>query len=421
MKNTRKLFSIINITVLLFVACSCNYTNTTAIDSGLRKIIKTLKKEGPKSSDLLIIAKSIQNDHKVNFTKIDHKEKLVGIFNNEDSERAKEWMRTNEQVISDVLIRINSEIENDISEINQLSKDAYEEQDNIKSIWKYALTYFRLQYLRHDIRKSIEVLSPLTLIIHSAALENDTASLELRKKIEEKILTMIGVGIVVDQDYNQIKSIIKNFNDSNLLPESLKNILVKTDVGVIKDMNIHAKKFRVTKGDCLKNSTDERCIKILEAKAAILMKYSNISFLFTPGQKYFLITKLLTLIGNLTWGLANTIIGAGVVLAAIAVSPFTRYVDLPSFKLSKSGMQIYVDVTGMSPIPGKMSLGLFELDNASSFDFASHHEAGHAIQSALLGPFYLPVVLITYLISGFDSGLMEDLADSAASASDKWL
>jgi hypothetical protein len=68
----------------------------------------------------------------------------------------------------------------------------------------------------------------------------------------------------------------------------------------------------------------------------------------------------------------------------------------------------------MSPVAGKMSLGLFELDNGSGPSFATGHEGAHAVQSAILGPLYIPAVLVTYALSGFDQGFMEDWADAWA-------
>lgn len=421
MKFHRKLISVVNMAVILFIACSCNYNKSVALDNGLNDVITLLEAQGTEFSESLALANNINETRKNNYTKLAYNEKLVGVFNNENTNEAQLWMRNNEKVISSVVNRISNGIETDISEINNLSKIAYLENNKDKSVLKYSLVYFKLQYIRNDIRKSIETLSPLTFIIHSTALAEDSASLDLRKKLEEKLLMMVGTGIVVDQDFNQVRSIIKNFKENNLLPESLRLILSKTDNEVINDMNAQAKKLQVTDGDCTSDSIEVKCQQIIETRAAIKAQYEKISFLYNPGQKYFLITKVLAIVGNLTWGLANTVIGAGVVLATIAVSPFTRYVDFPSFHLSESGMQIYVDVSGMSPIPGKMSLGLFELDNASGFGFASYHEGGHAIQSAVLGPFYLPAVLITYVISGFDNGLMENLADRTAQLSDKWI
>lgn len=417
----RKLISVINISIILFMACACNYNNSKAIDRGLENFIELLDEQGAEFSDEISLAHKIKENHRKGIFQHGHKEKVVGVFNNEDTKKAQSWMRDNEEVIIKILDRIGLAINGEVSEINELSRNAYLDQDRSKSLMKYILTYFKLQYLRNDIRKSIVTLSPLSFIVHSTALAEDTESLVLRKKIEEKLLMLVGVGIVVDQDFKEVKSIIQNFKKNNHLPESLRSILSRTDKNVKKELDAHTSNYKVSKGECSINSQDDKCKQILETRSELMAQYKNVTFLYTPGQKYFLITKVLTLIGNMTWGMANTLIGAGVVLVTMAVSPFTKYVDFPSFHLAASGMQIYVDVSGMSPRPGKLSLGLFELDNHSSFEFASYHEAGHAIQSAILGPFYLPAVLVTYAISGFDNGAMEILADNAAEASDKWL
>jgi hypothetical protein len=421
-KAHRYFVSIINIAALLFMAVACNYANSPAIDNGLERVINLLENQNiAQSAELINVAKNIKAEHKNSFANIDGKTHLVGKFDNSDPEKAKKWMRDNAKTLDNAIDKISIGIGKDISEINKLSKNAYLVEDKSIALWSYVMTYFKIQYLRNDLRKSVEILSPLSLVIHSTALTEDTESLALRKKMEEKMLTMLGIGIVIDQDYNQIRSIILNYKENNLLPEALREILSATDKDIINDMKIHSKDLKVSSGDCVTSSSDEKCSKIRESREQIKAQYAQITFLFTPGQKYFLITKLLSYIGNLTWGLANTVIGAGVVVTTMLVSPFTPYVDFPTFHLSESGMQIYVDVTGMSPIRGKMSLGLFELDNGSGFGFASEHEGGHAIQSAILGPLYLPAVLITYALSGFDNGLMENLADEAASASDVWL
>jgi hypothetical protein len=101
------------------------------------------------------------------------------------------------------------------------------------------------------------------------------------------------------------------------------------------------------------------------------------------------------------------------VVWAVALSA-TGLIRLPRFAVAQNGRQIYVDVTGSNPlgIYGKMSMGLFELDNGTGYSFASGHEGAHAIQSALLNPFYVPVVLFTYMVSGFDRGFMEEWADA---------
>jgi hypothetical protein len=92
----------------------------------------------------------------------------------------------------------------------------------------------------------------------------------------------------------------------------------------------------------------------------------------------------------------------------MVISPFTDSVDFPSFSLSSNGKQILVKINGYGP-PGEMSMGLWEISSWGG-GFASTHEGGHAFQSALLGPLYLPVVLTTYAIFGWDCGFAEEWA-----------
>lgn len=409
-KSWRLIVSTLNIFILLFSSIACNYTKTIAVDHGLSDVIKLMEKQkNIELETILIQARKIQASRNEDILKPGDEDKIIGKFDNSHEENARKWMRDNEKVIGSFSDRLLKALENQVSEIHQISKSAYVEKNKYLTTYWYTLTYLKLQYLRQDTRKILEMLSPISLIIHSPALEDDQDSLELRKKIEQTLLKIIGVGVVADQDHREVKAILSNLKQDGAMSERLAKILIKTNTNVQKEINDQAKKFKVNRQQSQKD--------VVEVKK----QYKGITFLYTPGQKYFFITKLLTIIGNLTWGMVNTMIGAGVVIAAMAISPFSRYVDFPTFGIAHSGMQIYVDVTGMSPISGKMSLGLFELDNAAGYRFASEHEAGHAIQSAILGPFYLPTVLATYIISGFDLGLMEDLADLAAEASDVWL
>lgn len=418
----KRFIAFLNALVLLLGALACNYNQNKDLDKGLEGLAKLINdSQLDQKENLKKEVKGMIKSQRNNFTKIQADEQLSGKFDNSDTTKAVQWIKTNEATINSVMARMQAGIEKEIADINAISKAAYEEQDLEAASFKYALVYYRLQYFRNNISTIIENLSPLSVIIHSHALVDDTETLEFRKNLEKDLLKLVGIGLVVDQDIVKIKDQIKLLNEVQPLDVDLKNNLVGMQNKIAANAVEKSKRFGVDKSVCKDESKREECQKREEIRAEIMKEFSNVTFLYTPGQKYFLITKILTLVGNLTWGLANTLIGAGVVLVTMAVSPFTRYVDFPTFRVSASGMQIYVDVTGMSPIPGKMSLGLFELDNAAGYRYASEHEAGHAIQSAILGPFYLPTVLVTYLISGFDVGLMEDLADEAARVSDKWL
>lgn len=415
--------SLLNAFILLFTAIACNFNKNKDIDNGLSSLVKVLNASNlAQKEELKDATKALAKSQEVTFTKIEKDERLQGTFDNSNTIKAVNWIKSNEKVINKVMARMKVGIEKEITDINSFSKDAYLEKDNEARSYKYALVYYRLQYFKNNLSTVIENLSPLSMIIHSNALAEDQATLEFRKNLEKELLKMVGIGLVINQDIGKIKNTIKVINEANLLPEALKNNLVKTENELQNNKKEMAKKYKLNKSNCSgEKASAGDCNKMESDREALMGEFKNVTFLYTPGSKYFLLTKILAFIGNLTWGLANTLIGAGIVLATMAVSPFTPYVDFPTFALSSSGMQIYVDVTGMGPLPGKLSMGLFELDNGLGYSYASEHEGGHAIQSAILGPLYLPTVLITYLISGFDQGLMEDLADTASYASDQWL
>lgn len=414
--------SLVNASVLLLGTIACNFNHNKDIDKGLKSLVKVIEK-----SDLTIReelgqdARSILKLQKSNFSRMDKKDRLRGVFSNKDPEKARAWIRTNQTTIQRVIDNLKSGIETEIKGINVFSKKAYEEQDLRSASYRYSLLFYRLQYFKSNIITTIENFTPLSMIIHSHALAEDTESLSFRRNLEKELLKLLGVSLVIDQDLQKVKTTIKNLDQAITLDESLEKNLVKSNRKILDNRKDKLEKYRLNKPFCAENTEDQTCLAIEAQRKALIEEFQNVSFLYTPGNKYFLITKILTTVGNLTWGLANTLIGAGTVLVTMAVSPFSDYVDFPSFAISASGMQIYVDVSGIAPFGGKISLGLFELNNGAGYYFASEHEAGHAIQSAILGPLYLPTVLVTYALFGIHDGPMEQLADAAAEASDVWL
>lgn len=116
--------------------------------------------------------------------------------------------------------------------------------------------------------------------------------------------------------------------------------------------------------------------------------------------------SLLTWLGNLTWGLVNTAIGF---LTAIGytIGHLFSHGRFPEIRFN--GTQINV---GPEEIGGHCwSLGAFHIGTPAHAD----HEAGHAKQSALLGPLYLPAVFLSYAGAGFQhGGYIETWADNWA-------
>lgn len=152
------------------------------------------------------------------------------------------------------------------------------------------------------------------------------------------------------------------------------------------------------------------------------------SFLFDPAQADHPLIHILVIVSNLSWGLVNTLVGLGFVITAAIVAPITMVAGatvrafgyeplfyemrMPKLAIADSNMQIYADVCGLGIVPGKMSAGLFELDFCAGQSFASGHEAGHAKQSAILGPLYFPAAILSYILNMGHGGFIEDWADA---------
>ncbi len=122
------------------------------------------------------------------------------------------------------------------------------------------------------------------------------------------------------------------------------------------------------------------------------------------------ILNTLIIMSNLTWGLPNTLVGVTVIAVGAIAAPFSPILDMPRFEKSESGKQIAVNVDNLFMFPSNVSFGLFQLK--SNMEGADDHEGGHAVQSAILGPFYLPVVVGDYIAEGDISlNKIEDNAD----------
>lgn len=118
-----------------------------------------------------------------------------------------------------------------------------------------------------------------------------------------------------------------------------------------------------------------------------------------------------TILSNLVWGLPNTIVGGAIAAVSMIASPIFKG-EMPTFSASPNGKQIHVG-NSILPLPGyEMSLGLFHLDsNDYTGGSVAAHEGGHADQSALLGPLYLPVIGVDYAKNSHSGSFMEDWAD----------
>jgi len=118
----------------------------------------------------------------------------------------------------------------------------------------------------------------------------------------------------------------------------------------------------------------------------------------------------LVIFSNLTWGLPNTLIGTIFVVVDAAAAPFTDKAELNDIEFADSGLQISARVIiGTDCV--EMSLGIWKLYNCEPNPKIDFHEAGHAKQSAILGPFYLLFIGSSYVIEGRKKSFMEKWAN----------
>ncbi len=319
---------------------------------------------------------------------------------------AEKWVKANQGALS----AWNKEIEKYGTSLRQrifeTSKASFNQKNPDEAIRDQVTAFYGLLYYSKGNKAVINALTPFMLALGSDKFKDSKVVQDFKKEVTEVTFAQVGLSVILKQDLQKVAQALSALKQQTKLDPALSNLVGKTAKEFVKEVaenNRGVKKLE-------KQLNEKNRAAMVAMKAEVNKVFGNKTLLYTPGANSNGLVNLFTWVGNLTWGLVNTLIGLGVVIATMVVSPFTPYVDFPTFALAQNGKQIYVDVTGMSPVAGKMSLGLFELDNAAGPGFASGHEGAHAVQSAILGPFYLPAVLLTYAISGFDQGFMEDWA-----------
>ncbi|MFT6070732.1 MAG: hypothetical protein ACJAT2_000708 [Bacteriovoracaceae bacterium] len=406
---------------IIFNLVGCNFMKTKHLDSPFKSVLRTLEhdlEEKGSSLDEKRLERGLRIDslRKAITHKLNDRPELTGQMSNE-LEQTQNFVQSNQFILESWLKEVRALQEELISLVQELGRENFKFDSNGKLIntkegiaKNQTLIYFALQYLREFNKKQLQIILPLTLGSMKKEFDKSEPIVNFRTEILDLHLTMVGAIQVADKDIERTLISLKSLKKTGAIDKSLSKAIKKSLKAIKKKEQKHTKGlFHTT--EILDSVEKENFEKI---KADYNKKIAGMSFLFDPANPDSIISKILVTISNLTWGLVNTVIGAGVVLAAAIISPFTKYVDFPTIKVSASGQQIYVDVSGLTPVAGKMSLGIFELDNHGGYFFASGHEGGHAKQSALLGPLYLPVVIFSYIIQGHSGSFMEDWADSWA-------
>jgi hypothetical protein len=323
---------------------------------------------------------------------------------------AEKWVKANQGALS----KWNQEIEKYGTSMRQrifeTSKASFNQKNADEAIRDQITAFYGILYYSKGNKAVINALTPFMLALGSDQFNNSKVIQDFKKEVTQVTFAQVGLSVILKQDLQKVAQALTALKKQAALNAELSDLVGKTAKDFAQESA--GKNQGVQKIEKQLNQTQKA--QMIAMKAEVKKVFGNKTLLYTPGANSNGLVNLFAWVGNLTWGLVNTLLGLGVVIATMVISPLTPYVDFPTFAPAQNGKQIYVDVTGMSPVAGKMSLGLFELDNASGPSFASGHEGAHAVQSAILGPLYLPAVLVTYAISGFDQGFMEDWADAWA-------
>lgn len=130
---------------------------------------------------------------------------------------------------------------------------------------------------------------------------------------------------------------------------------------------------------------------------------------YKESERANLAQKIIHLLDNSTIGAVQTVLGASHILVFGILNPIKgEDFGLGIHNNEKSEVsQIIVDTDAINA--GAYSLGLFQVGN-----YAVKHEGGHSVASATLGPLYLPMVGLSYLVEGYYNSLFETWADMEA-------
>lgn len=119
--------------------------------------------------------------------------------------------------------------------------------------------------------------------------------------------------------------------------------------------------------------------------------------------------KIIHLLDNMTVGSVQSVLGVGHIAVYAIGKPLLKGegVNLKIHKNENEIAQLHLNEPVINS--DAYSLGLVQIGEGWT-----EHEGGHAVQSAALGPLYLPTVAFMYLLEGVCCGTMEEWADLEA-------
>lgn len=324
---------------------------------------------------------------------------------------SKEKLRAN-------LLRAKELIERGHKLILQFGKLSYD-MSKKGSSENYAYAQVGVVYTLINLR--FFIFSILEKMLESMNAFDQKTSQDFKKEVMAHYLSYIGLVEVIDRDGEKtIKNLSRMWEQSLLSEELVEHIDILLAAAGRNQKGGEVEKLR-------QQMTKDQLDQWNELSRTFQSSFKYFSLLYDPNNPDHPLVHISVVLSNLSWGLVNTLVGAGFITTAAVMSPLTWIirktilafgfqplifqVRFPELRVAKNKMQIYADVCGLQLISSKMSMGLFELDFCTSHSYASDHEGGHAKQSAILGPLYIPVALLSYALIGGHGGGLEHWAD----------
>lgn len=326
------------------------------------------------------------------------------------------------KILDDQMLALKNIVDN----VKALSKRKYDfKMDAKQTAEAETLVLLNLLAVRHVAQATSRRILFLMTKFDRPYFDQLDENIEIKKRLMTEYNISLAVAAVSANDLRTTLVQLSELRDAGAMSVRLEktiNKLVKRSGGREQLERKNAQLF-------LQESLTENAQNAMDkAMKDYHDKLTGKSFLFDPAHPDHPLIHVLVIVSNLSWGLVNTLVGLGFVITAAIVAPVTQvaaasmrkmnvrpgfYVmRMPRLEIASSNMQIYADVCGLGFVRSKMSAGLFELDFCTWKSFASEHEAGHAKQSALLGPMYFPAAILSYILNMGHGGFIEDWADA---------
>ncbi len=430
------MLNVLGMVLSVLVLSSCDFGSSKGVKSPYNDMISRLEvdyKENPTDSNKfrLMTAKAIQESSedlikKVNKTKT-FSRRYYAIESNENVNQRLEDMKQRVLKTIKTCEDQSLDIQKKIYLIGQKNYMAGKEMTltnaREEAISSEVLTLFSLQYMKRVYEACSSVTFHYMNEFSVEEYDQSPSAIATREKLLKHFFGLVGMLKVIQNDS---MTVVENIEDL-MLTGTADEAYIKLVDNLALKMLEHTSSLQEFSDEIVQNGiSSELQDAYNKLQTQSDLNFKNKSILYNPANPDHAILHMLVILSNLTWGSIQSSIGLGIVLShAIIVTPISwilkpfmgsriRLLRGPSISVANNNMQLYANVCGFPAIPSKMSMGIWELDFCTGKRFASGHEGGHAKQSALLGPLYLPAAILSYTLNLGHGGFIESWATNWA-------